>query len=158
MYCENCGRQLPDKAKFCAYCGAEQQTIVIKPAEAAESEPVSEPAAIPVSEPIAVPVAEPVSEPIAVAVSAPEQTASSVLPVSNPIPTSNISESQQMIQSIQSPQTGVVTPVITLTENPNKAEDESKRKYTGGALAMCLIAAGVCAAAAGVFAGLYFFG
>lgn len=34
MYCQNCGKQIPDVSRFCRYCGARQQLVPGGPADA----------------------------------------------------------------------------------------------------------------------------
>ena len=34
MYCSECGKKNPDKAKFCAYCGAKLLTDIVDEPEA----------------------------------------------------------------------------------------------------------------------------
>lgn len=42
MFCSNCGKQLPDNAKFCNFCGA-QQEIVKNTSSAPQTNPISKP-------------------------------------------------------------------------------------------------------------------
>lgn len=56
MFCINCGKQIPDGAKFCSGCGANQNPdTVVSPAQEPEATPVKEPVAAPVKEPVAAP-------------------------------------------------------------------------------------------------------
>ena len=58
-YCENCGAQISESAKFCTECGTPLQRTVLKtePAEAVEKQPVAE-VKIPETEPVEQPVVE----------------------------------------------------------------------------------------------------
>lgn len=164
MFCSNCGKEINENVKFCHYCGAEQTATVIP----AASVPVS--ADTESSVPISIPApSEPVSVPDAVNAVQSEQTdapdvtsipvapseqpaafpqpisAETGVPTPNSIPTSNIGE------TVSAPVLPSYPPV-----NAKKQKKPRERKYTLGHLVMCLIAAGVMAIAAGVFAGLYF--
>ena len=72
MFCSNCGRQLPDSAKFCPDCGQPikipGKPIVTEP----EAEPVVEPEPVPVAAPEPVTEPEPVKAPEPEPVKAPE--------------------------------------------------------------------------------------
>ena len=58
MFCEKCGTQLPDNARFCENCGAKQEELPVVAA------PVEQPVAQPVYE-VPAPVAEPAPQPVA---------------------------------------------------------------------------------------------
>lgn len=76
MFCENCGKQIPDNAKFCPFCG--QGTVVMNAQEPA-STPVPEPIPVPMPTPGPVPVPSPTPAPSPIPVPAPN-------PVPSPIP------------------------------------------------------------------------
>ncbi|MDY5558678.1 MAG: zinc-ribbon domain-containing protein [Candidatus Heritagella sp.] len=59
MFCRNCGKQLPDHAKFCSGCGTPVQRPAVIPPEPTIS-PVSEPVLPKEPEPVIPPVSEPV--------------------------------------------------------------------------------------------------
>ena len=75
MFCSNCGKQLPDGAKFCAECGQpiripEKPIVNEEPAPVSAPEPEPEPIAAPepapvfTPEPVDVPAFEPDPEPV----------------------------------------------------------------------------------------------
>ena len=78
MFCRNCGKQLPDHAKFCSGCGTPVQRPAVIPPEPTIS-PVSEPVLPKDPEPVIPPVSEPVlprdPEPVIPPVSRPFDTA-----------------------------------------------------------------------------------
>ena len=78
MFCRNCGKQLPDHAKFCSGCGTPVQRPAVIPPEPTIS-PVSEPVLPKEPEPVIPPVSEPVlpkdPEPVIPPVSRPFDTA-----------------------------------------------------------------------------------
>ena len=91
MFCRNCGKQLPDHAKFCSGCGTPVQRPAVIPPEptiSPVSEPVlpkdPEPVIPPVSEPVVPrepePVIPPVSEPVL-----PKDPEPVIPPVSEPV-------------------------------------------------------------------------
>ena len=42
MYCQNCGKQIPEGATFCSYCGAKQGTVTQTQTQKTASEPTNE--------------------------------------------------------------------------------------------------------------------
>lgn len=171
MFCANCGKEIAENVKFCHYCGAEQTATVIpaasipvvpdltsvpaapieegaaSPAASVPVTPVEENAASPAASVPVAPIEESAASPATSVPAAPveESAANSIasVPTPNSIPTSNIGETAPAIPSYP--------PVKS-----KKKKEPRERKYTLGHLVMCLIAAGVMAIAAGVFAGLYF--
>lgn len=137
MYCENCGKELKENTKFCIYCGTEQTSSVILPAEItvpAPSEPVSESSAPAIS-------ATPEPENIApTAAEVPEAPEPSEIPTSGTSQQTNSNENE---------------PPLIVTVFPEKSPSPAPT-YTLKHLVMCLAVAAVMAVAAGVFAGLYF--
>ena len=72
MFCQSCGKQVPDGQAFCSYCGAPQPQEPQAPvAQAApvQAEPVAQPVVQPAPQPVAQPVAQPA--PVTVAQAAP---------------------------------------------------------------------------------------
>ena len=67
MFCGHCGKELPDGAKFCIYCGKAQveaeETAVPEPAPEPIPEPASEPAPQPEPQPEPTPQPEPAPQP-----------------------------------------------------------------------------------------------
>ncbi len=65
MFCSNCGKELPEGARFCNRCGAQVRRKTVS-----EPEPVAEPVFVPVSAPapepvfVSVPEPEPAAEPV----------------------------------------------------------------------------------------------
>ena len=66
MFCVNCGKEISDNSKFCAYCGAPVAAPAPAAAPVAEPAPAAEPVPAPAVE--AVPAAEPVPAPAVEAV------------------------------------------------------------------------------------------
>ena len=75
MFCRNCGKQLPDHAKFCSGCGTPVQRPAVIPPEPTIP-PVSEPVLPKEPEPVIPPVSEPVL---------PREPEPVILPVSEPV-------------------------------------------------------------------------
>lgn len=143
MFCHNCGKEIAENSTFCTWCGSKQEAV-------ASSVPV------------------PSETPRSNLAPAPEQPVTSVpLPVETtnspeqPEPPSQPPEPEQP-QEAPSPQpeapaqseklfSGAEVP-LTEPEAPEKPW----KYYTGAHLAICLVITGIMAAAAGVFAGLYF--
>lgn len=74
MFCQSCGKQVPDGQAFCSYCGAPQPQEPQAPvAQAApiQAEPVAQPVVQPAPQPVAQPVAQPVVQPVAQPVAQP---------------------------------------------------------------------------------------
>jgi len=72
MFCQSCGKQVPDGQAFCSYCGAPQPQEPQAPvAQAApvQADPVAQPVVQPAPQPVAQPVAQPA--PVTVAQAAP---------------------------------------------------------------------------------------
>ena len=91
MFCRNCGKQLPDHAKFCSGCGTPVQRPAVIPPEptiSPVSEPVlpkdPEPVIPPVSEPVLPKEPEPVNPPVSEPV-LPKEPEPVIPPVSEPV-------------------------------------------------------------------------
>ena len=72
MFCQSCGKQVPDGQAFCSYCGAPQPQEPQAPVAQAtpvQAEPVAQPVVQPAPQPVAQPVAQPA--PVTVAQAAP---------------------------------------------------------------------------------------
>ncbi len=185
MFCGNCGKEIPNDTRFCAYCGAEQKAVVTIPgvqsapaderaeiSEASESRLAADEAALNEHEIVensasefevgetaaeAAVVENTVSEPLASTptISAP---AASTVPTPNVIPTSSAAAA---VSSRSAEFPTVPAAIAGISSNPVIAignETKPEKKYSLKHLVMCLLAAAVMAAAAGVFAALYFFG
>lgn len=155
MFCGNCGKEIGD-TRFCPFCGSEQTAVVTLAAdlpkartegahasETAQSAPVQTAA-----EPIA---AQTVSAAYAVQ-TIPAPAAPAGVPVPGAIPTSNLDAADTGDHSMSA------APVIQIPEISIDLEKKPPReaKYSLRHLVMCLVAAGIMAAVAGVFAGMYF--
>ena len=157
MFCGNCGKEIVN-TRFCQFCGAEQNAVVIPGAGITVSAPINEPAdtsapetasAPIVSTPVdtdtqSVPIAPPVtsmgvageSAPVTGA-AAPDQFAASVsmgLPTPNPIPTGSMGMSETAAYSV--PFQTSVPAETALSNEPENAllqteitiKDEEKRR------------------------------
>lgn len=76
MFCTNCGRPIPDGARFCTGCG--------QPVGGPSPEPAATPAA-PAPEPVQPSAAGPVFEPVTAPVSSPDAAAEQSAPVGQPV-------------------------------------------------------------------------
>ena len=74
MFCRNCGKELPDEAKFCNQCGQPVKRIETtpEPEPVVIPEPEPEPAFIPEPEPLVIPEPEPIVIPAPEAAPTPE--------------------------------------------------------------------------------------
>lgn len=79
MFCEKCGKAIPDNAKFCPFCG--EGTTQAAPVSAPSPAPVPTPAPAPIPEPAPTLISEPAPTPAPVPTPVPMQT-----PVTNVAP------------------------------------------------------------------------
>ncbi|MBQ2101685.1 MAG: zinc ribbon domain-containing protein, partial [Lachnospiraceae bacterium] len=86
MFCSNCGKEIPDGAKFCGFCGTPTEAAEPAKEEVKAPEPVVETPAVPAAEAPATPVAEAPAAPAAEAPVAPvaEAPATPVAPAPAP--------------------------------------------------------------------------
>lgn len=156
MFCPKCGKKNEDSSLFCTWCGAgfsaistqslsaapEQSTRekVLQTVPAAEVEPIEpDNSSVPVSASISAEHTE----------SAEPESPAQSLPAPGVIPQSGIGTAPD---NVEIPDFFDSTVPVSF-EKPKAKEP---RSYTAAHLAICLVVAGVMAAAAGVFAGLYF--
>lgn len=176
MYCNKCGKVIVEGSLFCTWCGARVEI----PAEAAsENVDISRSegmnAAVGENTNAGNTAAQEVKQPAAqesaqeIAGSTEKQKAAGNVPQQDEVSAGGADEqagaaaadgSREQNGSAGSipPENGKA-PVGTETEvalNTAENEEKTRKYYTGVQLAVCLIVAGVMAAAAGVFAGLYF--
>lgn len=150
MFCGNCGKEIIGNTKFCAFCGAEQNAVVLASAsvpiaaEASENAPEA-----PNEAAVSVPASQNVSAP-----SVPSAMSAPSIPVPNIIPTNNLDAPVTADHSAPNPPTSVPAQTVVTISNEEKPQPE--RKYSLRHIVMCLAAAAVMAVTAGVFAGLYF--
>ena len=170
MFCYNCGKEIFEKSTFCTWCGTKQILAGISvpvPTETPQTNPQPEPEqpadSIPLptarqeaptesaAEPLRKPTApqseqlqeptfsgdpEATQEPTAPTAPSPEQTEQPAQPEATPQPENRF---------------GGEVPLTTPLP-----EEKPRKFYTGAHLAICLVITGIMAAAAGIFAGLYF--
>ncbi|MBO5323170.1 MAG: zinc-ribbon domain-containing protein [Oscillospiraceae bacterium] len=88
MFCTNCGKQLPDGARFCHECGTPQavQQPAQQPTQQAPQQPIQHPAQQPVYQP---PVQQPVVRPAAPVIPAPTPGQAAVVSSNAAVVTSN---------------------------------------------------------------------
>ena len=156
MFCPKCGKKNEDSSLFCTWCGAGFSTIstqslsvapeqsagekVLQTVPAAEVEPIEpDNSSVPVSASMS---AEPTES------AEPESPAQS-LPAPGVIPQSGIGTAPDKVEVTNFSD-------VTVPVSFEKPKAKEPRNYTAAHLAICLVVAGVMAAAAGVFAGLYF--
>ena len=72
MFCSNCGKQLPDEARFCDRCGMPVREPIHIPEPEPETEPVKDPEPEPEPEPVKIPEPEPEPEPVRIPEPEPE--------------------------------------------------------------------------------------
>lgn len=161
MYCQKCGKEIAAGSVFCTWCGARQELHVPQPEIIPQSSPVQE---TPAQE-IAAPVTQPEAPAATATMERPEEaqapqaeTSAPAEAVSAGAPQESASEPAQNNMSETTAAPGAETPKadfsgeVRLADKPEKPQ----KYYTGAHLAICLAAAGIMAAAAGIFAGLYF--
>lgn len=127
MYCQKCGKEITESSVFCTWCGTKQE--------------------IPASQPVDIP--EKRQEQVA------EQTAAVGIEAaetpSEPIPSGEKIQ-EDRTDSVTNAQENKFSGEISMEEKPEKPH----KYYTTAHIVICLAVAGIMAAAAGVFAGLYF--
>ena len=153
MYCQKCGKEIAAGSVFCTWCGARQELPVPQPEIIPQSGPVQE---TPAQE-IAAPVTQPEAPAATATMERPEEaqapqaeTSAPAEAVSAGAPQESASEPAQNNMS-ETPKADF-SGEVRLADKPEKPQ----KYYTGAHLAICLAAAGIMAAAAGIFAGLYF--
>ena len=176
MFCGNCGKEITNNEKFCPFCGAEQNAVILSgpsmptsgnTAVSASQKPVA--SSVPVTE---TPVSVTAENLQAVATSPTDISENAVSENAQIIPTPSVPVNQT-ISAVPTPNTiptsnigapavnGSYTPASTagVPANPVieiKETEKNERKYSLKHIVLCLVVAGVMAIAAGVFAGLYF--
>lgn len=157
MYCQKCGKEIAAGSVFCTWCGARQEMPVPQPEgipqeSPAQQAPVQEnaaPAAPTVvmtpeapteaaapEEPKAEPAAETPRESAPAAETAPDNAAENTAPGAE-LPKEFFGDEIKL-------------------DSEAKPGEKPQKYYTTAHLVICLAAAGIMAAAAGIFAGLYF--
>ena len=140
MFCKNCGKVIDGQSVFCTWCGTrngvpeEEQQPVSGAAE--DTTVVSEGTPDITAQPKEEAAQEPVYE--QAAPEKPEQSASE--PMGEQTGTS----------------WGAEVPLSGNAQALSEKPDKPVKYYTGGHITLCLVTAGIMAAAAGVFAALYF--
>lgn len=161
MFCLKCGGENAEKSTFCTWCGAKLDigassvpTPSVIPQSDLHEQPIQT-AVLPeeISSPLhseeapAVntdPAPEQPSEPVnTVPLPQPEPPEQPELPKAEEQPTKNVGWNSEIPLSARA------------SENP-EADGKPRKYYTGAHLAICLAVTGIMAAAAGIFAGLYF--
>lgn len=156
MFCPKCGKKNEDSSLFCTWCGAGFSTISTQSLSAAP-EQSAQPAEEKVLQTVPAAEVEPdnSSVPVSASMSAePTESADSEspaqsLPAPGVIPQSGIGTAPDKVEIPD-----FFDSTVPVSFEKPKAKEP--RSYTAAHLAICLVVAGVMAAAAGVFAGLYF--
>lgn len=156
MFCPKCGKKNEDTSLFCTWCGAGFSTISTQSLSAAPEQP-AQPAEEKVLQTVPAAEVEPdnSSVPVSASMSAePTESAdfespAQSLPAPGVIPQSGIGTAPDKVEVTNFSD-------VTVPVSFEKPKAKEPRSYTAAHLAICLVVAGVMAAAAGVFAGLYF--
>ena len=151
MFCPNCGRENAEKSLFCTYCGGKLDNVT--------AEPVSD---------VLAAKEQAASTSVQTAVKPDEAAAQSggsafAVPTPGTIPQSGegvpfVSAASDTSARAAAPESAPAKTAFSAEvplSAPAKPEKE-RRYFTAAHIAICLAVAGVMAAAAGVFAGLYF--
>ena len=161
MYCQKCGKEITAGSVFCTWCGARQDFPVSQPENIQQSSPVQE---TPAQE-SAAPVTQPEAPATTMTMERPEEahtpqaeTSTPAEAVSAEAPQESASEPAQYNMSETTAAPGAEAPKVDFSGEVKLADkpEKPRKYYTGAHLAICLAAAGIMAAAAGIFAGLYF--
>ncbi len=162
MYCQKCGKEIATGSVFCTWCGARQEMPVPQPEvipqeSPAQQAPVQENAA-PAAAPTAVMTPEAPTETSAEA-AAPEEPkaepAAETPRESAPAPeTAPDNAAENAAPGAELPKEFFGDEIKLDSEA--KPGEKPQKYYTTAHLVICLAAAGIMAAAAGIFAGLYF--
>lgn len=154
MYCQKCGKEIAAGSVFCTWCGAKQESAVPQPGDIPQSSPIQENQ---VQESAATAAQQETSEPTAV-MENPVESAAAAPETEPEAPqeaaadnTAGVAETAQE----ELPRDFFNDEIKLSDKAPEKAE-KPRKYYTTAHLVICLAAAGIMAAAAGVFAGLYF--
>lgn len=157
MFCPKCGKKNEDNSLFCTWCGAGFGSVSTQSLSAS---PAPQPADVLQTVPAAEPEAPAVTA-AAAAPSAAEQPCS--VPTPGIIPQSGDGISAHTAASpavsVQAVPDSSVNTLSFSSEIPvasAKKPEKERRYFTAAHIAICLAVAGVMAAAAGIFAGLYF--
>lgn len=156
MFCPKCGKKNEDNSLFCTWCGAGFGSVST---QSLSTSPAPQPKEVPQT----VPAAEP--EAAVTAVSASPSMAEQPCSVPTPgiIPQSggefSAHSASSPAVSVQAVPDGSANTLSFNGEIPvasAKKPEKERRYFTAAHIAICLAVAGVMAAAAGIFAGLYF--
>lgn len=163
MFCPKCGKKNEDNSLFCTWCGAGFGSVSTKSLSAAPEQeaPAPQPAELQTVPAAASSPSEPVmsaeTPEAAPSLTETKQPSYSV-PTPGVIPQSSPAAELSAPNAQAAPDSAANT-LSSSTEVPlasvQKPEKE-RRYFTSAHIAICLAVAGVMAAAAGVFAGLYF--
>lgn len=153
MYCQKCGKEIAAGSVFCTWCGARQEM------------PIPQPEVIPQESP-----AQPATVQENAAPAAPTAVITPEAPTETPAPEESKAEpaAETPQESAPAPETAPdnAAPGAELPkdffgdeiklDSEAKPGEKPQKYYTTAHLVICLAAAGIMAAAAGIFAGLYF--
>ncbi len=156
MFCKNCGKRIDDNSSFCTWCGSRLSIPEAAVPQAASEQPQ---AVQPVQSVSAVQTIGTDTECVNAGEKPsdipepPEQSVQQSIPV--PVPVENRSASEDLAEYLEH-SAADMTVRDPLGDNSMELPENPRKYYTGGQLALCLVITGIMAAAAGVFAGLYF--
>lgn len=172
MFCPKCGKKNEDSSLFCTWCGAGFGSISTRSlnaapepaAPAAEETPAPQPAeSEKVLQTVPSDSAETAAPDVPAVPAAPAESANPAgaqafsLPTPGVIPQSSAQlPNQQSAPKPEAPTAPAIPVDMVVPASISDKPGAERRYYTGKHIAICLIVAGIMAAAAGVFAGLYF--
>lgn len=144
MFCPRCGKQNQDNSLFCTWCGAGFTGVTAQKLDQPEPEKPAEQVEPP--EPQVAEAIQP-AETAAALKTGPDSPESEAVPVPGNIPQAGSSA------PVTAERRAVFGGEVPMAQ---KSAVREQKYYTGAHIAICLAVAGVMAAAAGIFAGLYF--
>lgn len=153
MYCQKCGKEIAAGSVFCTWCGARQEMPVPQP-EVIPQESPAQPAAVQEN-------AAPAAPTVVMTPEAPAETPAPEESKAEPAAETPRESAPAAETAPDNAAPGAELPKeffgdeIKL-DSEAKPGEKTQKYYTTAHLVICLAAAGIMAAAAGIFAGLYF--
>lgn len=162
MYCQKCGKEIAAGSLFCTWCGGKQEMPVPQPEvipqqSPAQQEPVQE-SDTPITQQPEAPAATMTMEKTEEAQTTQAESSAPAEASSAETPQESASKPAQNNTSETTAAPGAEAPNVDFSGEVKLADktEKNRKYYTTAHLVICLAAAGIMAAAAGIFAGLYF--